>query len=454
MSARSLAPTGGATTGFHDIEWYADVPRSIGRQTVLGLLLLVVTFGGFSIWAFTAPLAAAIITQGSFVATGQNKIVQHFGGGIIKDLLVGEGDHVTAGQPLIRLDETAALANERQIYLRRMRLEAIVARLKTDVASETPIAFPPPFAAPLADADVQAIKESQETSLASTRAKLNSEVGLLRQNIASLDYRIAGYGEQTTALKRQLALLKEEFAGKNELFRNGLLRRTELAALQRAMADAEGQIGRLDGESGETRAQIDKLDQQITQARQTYRQQALDELQNAAGELDSVREQSVEARNVLQRTTVQAPASGTVVRMYYHSAGGVIESGKPIMEILPSDVPLIIETQIPRTDIDLVKVSEKASVRLTALNQRTTPILQGEVFYVSADAVQVQNGFENREIYLARVKLPASEIARVHGFVPTPGMPAEILIQTAERTFFAYLTKPIADSMSRAFNER
>ncbi|WP_152046240.1 HlyD family type I secretion periplasmic adaptor subunit [Aureimonas psammosilenae] len=439
---------------FHDIEWYAEVPRSIRKQAVAGIALMILTFGTFSVWAFTAPLAAAIIAQGSFVATGQNKIVQHFGGGIIKELLVNEGDRVGMGQALVRLDETAALANERQLYLRKARLEAVVARLRTDIAGDAPIAFPADIVDHLPDPDVVAIKESQEAILAATRVKLNGEVGLLKQNIASLDFRIKGYEDQATSLRRQLALLAEEFEGKNKLFRAGLLRRTEIAAIQRAMADAEGQIGRLAGEVGETQAQIAKLDQQIVQARQAYGQAALDELQRAEGDLDGVREQSVEARNVLDRTTVQAPVSGTVVRLHYHSAGGVIESGRPIMEILPSDVPLIIETQIPRTDIDLVKVSEKASVRLTALNQRTTPILEGEVFYVSADAVQVPSGFENREVYVARVKLPAAEIARVPGFVPTPGMPAEILIQTAERTFFNYITKPIADSMSRAFNEQ
>ena len=113
----------------HDLEWYGDVPRSIWKHTMIGILLLIVTFGGFGAWATTAPLAAAVIAQGSFVATGQNKIVQHFEGGIIKELLVSEGDEVVEDQPLVRLDETAALARERELFLRRTRLELIVARL-------------------------------------------------------------------------------------------------------------------------------------------------------------------------------------------------------------------------------------------------------------------------------------------------------------------------------------
>jgi HlyD family secretion protein len=166
-----------------------------------------------------------------------------------------------------------------------------------------------------------------------------------------------------------------------------------------------------------------------------------------------VREQSRAATNVLRRATINAPVSGTVVRLYYHTAGGVIESGKSIAEILPSDVPLIIEAQIPRTKIDAIRTGQEATVRLTALNQRTTPVLTGTVYYVSADALREQSVQEVREIYLARVRLSSSELARVHGFLPTPGMPAEVLIQTAERTFFDYLSKPIRDSMNRAFRE-
>src|SRR5690606_23557210 len=126
----------------HDIEWFAEVPRSIWRQTAIGLVLMSVTFGGFGTWALTAPLAAAVVAQGSFVATGQNKIIQHLEGGIIKDILVEEGDIVDAGQPLVLLDETAALVNQRQIMLRRGRLEGIVARLTAEAQGAEGIRFP------------------------------------------------------------------------------------------------------------------------------------------------------------------------------------------------------------------------------------------------------------------------------------------------------------------------
>ncbi|MBZ9604362.1 HlyD family efflux transporter periplasmic adaptor subunit [Phyllobacterium sp. KW56] len=176
-------------------------------------------------------------------------------------------------------------------------------------------------------------------------------------------------------------------------------------------------------------------------------------MQSAEAELDTIREQTRQAASVLDRTVVKAPVSGTVIRLYYHTSGGVIETGKPIVEILPTGVPLIIEAQIPRMQIDEVKEGQEAHVRLSGLNQRTTPIINGRVDYVSADSMADTTSAQKQDIYLARISIPANELARIRGFTPTPGMPADILIQTHERTFFEYLAKPVIDSMSRAFRE-
>lgn len=436
----------------HGGEWYSEVPRSIRRQTTIGVILLITVMGGFGVWAFTAPLAAAVIAQGSFVATGQNKIVQHLEGGIIDQILVNEGDRVTEGQPLVSLDKTAAQANQRQFYLRQVRLEAVVARLEAQARRKAMIVWPDSVSN-RDDEEIAQIVETQRLNFNAWTAKLDNDVGLLQQNIESLNFRSQGYDMQRVAMEKQLDILNSEYKAKKTLLDNGLIRATEIKSIERAIADAQGQIGRMKAEVDENGAQIAKTQQQIGQTENSYIQAALDELQRAQGELDSVREQSREAQNVLRRATIDAPVAGTVVRLYYHTSGGVIESGKSIMEILPADVPLILEVQIPRNQIDNVKVGEHATVRLTALSARTTPVLNGEVFYVSADSL-ASGTTGVKEVYLARVSISPDELAKVPGFHPTPGMPAEILVQTAERTFFSYLTKPIRDSMARAFMEK
>ncbi|KQZ27459.1 secretion protein HlyD [Mesorhizobium sp. Root552] len=437
----------------HDIEWYGDVPRSIRKHAMFGLLLVALAFGGFGTWAATAPLAAAVISAGSFVATGENKVVQHLEGGIIQELLVSEGDHVNAGQPLIRLDGIVAQVKERQLFLRQARLEANVARLQAQVAGSASVTFPQIIADNKGDSDIRSIIDGQLANFQTAKNRMDSEIGLLKQNIESLKFRMEGFERQKQSMIEQRAFLKDEYAGKMQLLSEGLIRKTEVNAIQRAMADADGQIGRLESEVSETQAQVQKFDQQIAQTVTELNQKSLDELQVAQGDLDAIREEARQAQNLLQRSTINAPVTGTVVRMYYHTSGGVIESGKKILEILPSDVPLIIETQIQRKDIDAVKPGQKATIRLVALNRRTTPVLNGDVYYVSADAL-ADTTMPNSEVYLARIKLSPTELARIPGFTATPGMPAEIMIETAERTFLDYLTKPIRESMARAFTER
>ena len=433
-------------------EWYADVPRSIHKQTIAGLVLVVVLCGGFSAWGAFAPLAAAVIAPGSFVATGENKIVQHLEGGIIKSLLVHEGDQVTVGQNMIELDTTSAGANARQLQLRSLRLEGIMARLQA--ASKGLDRYTPPASilAAITDPEVKAINDSQSDNFKSARTKLISQIQVLDQNILALQFQRDGSNAQIQSMQQQYDLLSEDYARQSKLLEGGLVTRSQVNVLQRAMADAQGSIARLHAESSSSDAQIQRLNREIAQARDVAQQAAADEMQTVEAEFDAVREQARQANSVLDRTMIKAPVSGTIVRMYYHTAGGVIESGKAILEILPSDVPLIIEAKIPRMQIDEVRKGQTASIRLSALNQRTTPILEGHVDYVSADSVK-ETGAAASESYIARVSISPDQLSRVQDFIPTPGMPAEILIQTHERTFFEYLTKPIADSMSRAFRE-
>lgn len=443
------------TARLHDIEWYSEVPRAIWKQTVAGMVLAGVAFGGFGTWAATAPLAAAVIAQGSFVATGRNKIVQHFEGGIIKELIVKEGDQVVKNQPVVRLDETAALSRKREIFLRRVRLEVTAARLSAQ-SENAEIMTVPDFVAEFKhDPDVAEIVLTQQLNFKAQRIKLSTEISLLKQNAKALEFRGDGYTNQKEAIARQVELLKEEYASKRKLLTKGLLRATEVRTLQRAIVDAEGQIGRLEAEIAETGAQLLKEQREVAQAEDNYREDALDRLQSIQGDRDAAREQSREADDVLRRATILAPVSGTVVRTYYHTTGGVIESGKGIMEILPAGVPLIIEAKISRNEIDNVKIGQTASVRLVALNQRTTPVLTGSVFYVSADALEDSKaGLTTHDVYIARINVSAEELGRVRGFSPHPGMPVEAMIQTHERTFLSYIVKPITDSMSRAFTER
>ncbi|KQO77615.1 HlyD family type I secretion periplasmic adaptor subunit [Rhizobium sp. Leaf262] len=435
-------------------EWYSEVPRSIRMYSITGLAVLFASFGGFGYWAGTAPLASAIIAQGSFVATGNNKIIQHLEGGIIKEMMVSEGDVVKEGDVLVVLDKTAALSNERMINLKRLRLETIVARLRAEAQGEKTFKVPDIVMAEASDADVNAIIQSQNVVFHSKQIKLEEQLNLVEKNIKSLEFRFIGYQGQKASFERQQSLLEQERDSKAKLAKDGVIRKTDMLALERAIADAMGDISRLDGEMNQSDAEIAKFRQEAVIAVNSNKQAALDALETAEADLDGVRQQLREAAQVLDRTVIRSPVNGTVIRSYYHTAGGVITTGKPIMEILPAHVPLILEAQVLRTSIDQLHEGQTAAIRLSALNRRTTPVLDGKVFYVSADSIEENAGMQVKDVYIVRVQISDEEIAKVHGFHPVPGMPADVLIQTSERTFIEYLTKPITDSMSRAFKER
>ncbi|AXI45668.1 HlyD family type I secretion periplasmic adaptor subunit [Sulfitobacter sp. SK012] len=443
-----------ATDNVHG-EWYADVPRSVRGFVIFGFLLMTTSMGGFGYWAFNAPLAAAVIAQGSFVATGSNKIIQHLEGGIIDQIMIKEGDFVNAGDTLLFLDETASLANERELFLRQMRLIATEARLLAEASAQDELRFPDVLLASRIDHEVATIIESQVTSFLVSQSTLRNNVSILRQNIEALTIRSGGYVQQLVSLKLQAEILQEEFEAKTTLLESGLVRRTELNTVRHAIAETDGKVARLEAEINEVREVKERYETEIENALGRSKQAAIDELSTIQAELDSIREQLRTASSVRARSEIRSPVSGTIVRLHYHTAGGVIESGRAIAEILPSDEPLIIEVQIPRTEIDTINTGLVSTVRLTALNQRTTPVLFGEVYYVSADSITERSAEgPDAEVYVARISIQPQELLRVPGFSPTPGMPAEIMIQTAERTFVDYITKPIRDSMIRAFREQ
>ncbi|MFN3348027.1 HlyD family type I secretion periplasmic adaptor subunit [Pseudorhodoplanes sp.] len=436
--------------------WYAGVPRSARIYTLFGTIVLAGTVLGFGVWGGTAPIAGAVVASGVFVVTGQNKIVQHLEGGVIREIAVQEGDRVQAQQVLITLDDTAPKAELRRLELRLTRLQAMAARLLAEMKEETNLEFPESILRAAQDPDIQPILESQKLTFEARRQSLNSEIATIEEGINALQERVEGAKLQMAGVREQLRLLAEEIEAKAHLVKSGFIRKPELLALQRAEANLQGELGRLQGELGDARERISRGREQIAAARKAAVKTAVEQLHDVRAELSDVRERIRTAQGVLDRIQIVAPVKGIVVKLRYHTPGGVIEAGKNIMEILPLQTEVIIEVRIRPQDIDHVKPGQHAMVRLTALNQRLTPMIGGRVVYVSADAVpDEKKGVQQAQsdIYLARIALNPQDAALIPDFTPTPGMPAEVYITTSERTFFEYLTRPIRDSMARAFRE-
>lgn len=435
-------------------DWYADVPRAVRAPTLAGILAMAISVLGFGLWSNTAMIAGAVVSSGAFVATGQNKIVQHLEGGVIRDILVHEGDIVEPGQALMQLDDTAPRAELDRLLLRHARAAAMEARLSAEIRDEAQLSLPPDLLPKRNDPDLASIVDAQQLTFEAWRKNLEAETSALRDGISALQERIRAGESQMHAVERQLQLITEELAGKAELLPNGLIRKSEVLALERAQANLQGEIGRLKGDMGDAKEQIARTQQQIVGTRTAAVKEAVEQLHQVRADLADLRERIRTQQGVLERINITAPVRGVVVKLRYHTAGGVIEPGKNVMEIVPIQEELIIEVRVRPQDIDHVKTGQEASVRLTALNRRVTPTLLGQVVYVSADALPDETqAYQAREVYVVRVRLNDNQPAIMRSFRPKPGMPAEVYIKTSERTFFEYLMQPLKDSMSRAFRE-
>jgi HlyD family type I secretion membrane fusion protein len=407
-----------------------------------------------------APLSSAVVASGAFVATGQNKQVQHLEGGIIRELLAKEGDVVEAGQILLRLDETSSRAKLRRLVVRQYRAMAMAARLEAESRSADKFEVPAALAREAeTDPAVRAIVGAQQAELKARQSSLVGQEEVFRKEIAGLLESIRGYQAQVNSNRARLVFFEEELKSKKSLLDQNLIRKSDVLSLQRAEASLAGELGELLARIGDAKERIARADQQIAQLRSTAVQKALEELRTAVSEYDDLEEQINAARDVLDRTEIRAPVRGVIVRLHYHTPGGVVAPGSVILDLLPISDELVIEARVDPNDITYIKEGQDALVRLTALNHRLTPMIAAKVLYISADTVseqRTQNGApaESKRVFIVRVRLEEGDThQKVDNFHPVPGMPAEIYIETGQRTFFTYLMRPVLDSFSRAFRE-
>jgi HlyD family type I secretion membrane fusion protein len=442
-------------------EWYRGVPLSAKWPIFTGLAMLVVWLGCFGVWAGVAPLNSAVVAPGTFVATGQNKLVQHFEGGIIREIAAKDGDVVEADQVLVRMDDTAANSKLRRLVIRKYRLLAMKARLQAEMSSSETIETPAAFSESARDPEIQAILERQRAELWARRASLVTQESVLAKQIAGLEESIRGYEAQVQSTKQRIALFAEELKDKNLLLGQQLVRKSDVLALRRSEASLGGELGEYLGRIADSKERIAQANERIAQLHSTALRDAIKELRETEAELDDIEEQIRAAQDVVNRVDVRSPVRGIVVKKNFHTPGGVVSPGAVILELLPISEERIIEAHVNPKDISHVSVGQEALVRLSALNQRVTPMVRASVIYVSADALseQVQvkadtRSDTRREFYMVRVGLDQGEILRrMPDFIPTPGMPADVYIKTGERTFFEYMMKPVFDSFSRAFRE-
>lgn len=423
--------------------------RAVAR---LGMFIALAFFAGFGAWAALAPLSSATIAPGQVKAEGDRRTVQHLEGGIVREFLVRDGDRVTAGQPLVRLDDTQAGASADLLTSQLDMLRASDARLTAEAAGSARLVFPPDLMARRQEPRVAEVLASQEAVFANRSAALANQIGVLSQRIEQSQAEIRSYQAQANSADRQLALTRDELNGVEQLLQRGYERRPRLLALQRQAAELQGNrdqqrelIVRAERAIAEAQAQIAAL--------RSDRQREIATDQNETqSRIAETQERLRAASDVRRRLDVVAPIDGVVANMRFFTVGAVVRPGEPILEIVPMNEALVVEAQVSPTDIENVSAGLRAEVRFLGLRRRVVPVLLGDVTYVAADvSVNERSG---NAFYKATVRIPPDQMRLLDGTILQPGMPTEVYIIAGERTMLGYIFQPVRDSFRRAFRER
>lgn len=429
-----------------------NIQFSDARQIILaGLIIIALFFGAGGLWAAVAELTGAVIAQGEVRVDSERKTVQHLEGGIIREILVRNGDRVQKGQPLIVLDPTRVAAAVEQLQVQVMALTLAEARLQAE-RDELAMPFWPERPEQISPQDFTDLRMAEEKVFLSRRQSLREQVGLLNKQIEQFYENISGLNERLHAEDLIIAALEEELAAKEALLVENYIDKSAVFTLRRSLAEHIGMKGQLRGTLAEVRGRIAEYELRIESVRTDMREEVaaqLSQVQQKLFDLKQELEPRLDARN---RLSVQAPVGGEVVALSVHSVGGVISPGQPLLDIVPEDNPLIIEAQVMVQDITHISRGQFADVQLMAFNQRTTPKIHGEVVYISADRLLQKTGYAEIPAYIVHIELDKQQLVD-NGLYLTAGMPATVFIRTEPRTFFDYLLEPLYANWERALRE-
>lgn len=431
----------------------ADRPEGLSGVVRAGYLVIAALILGFVLWSFLAPLGSAVNANGQVMVDGDHKTIQHLERGIVREILVKDGDKVAAGQVLVRLDDTQAKATLKSASDGHRAAEALVARLAAEQSLAPAVTFPDDLlAAAQSDRDVAKMIAGQTDTFAARHKELASQTDILNQRIAQAQAEIAGRQAQIAAQDQQTKLLAEELSGLNYLLAKGLVPKPQVLEKQRMQAEIAGQraenvaaIARAQQAIGENRMQIGEL-------RTALSNEAAAKFGDAQKDMFDAGQRVLAAQDVLDRTVIRAPEDGIIIQEKVHTPGGVVEAGGPLMDIVPESARAIVDVKIDVADITKVRDGLAAELRLVGYDQRTTPTVAGTVIWVSAD--RIEDDKQHTAYYDAHLAADPAALAALPDVSLHVGMPVEASIATGERTLLQYVMAPLGRVLARGMREK
>lgn len=418
---------------------------------ISGLLIIAVFFGLGGSWVTFAKIGGAVISPGEVRVDTERKTVAHLEGGIVHEILVRNGDHVSKGQPLLILESARVTASTDQIQLRLAAAQIDQARLSAEQTLAEVVDWPQiPTEVPQEKADE--LRSSAETVFLSNRRSLRNQTDLLIKQIDQLYVQIDSIDDQLVAEEQVVATLDEELTAKQALYAQQFIEKTQILLLQRNLADRRSRIANLRGSKAGLRERIAEFELRIQSLTAEYQQTAAAKLADTRKMIADLQQQLLPLKDARRRLEVVAPVAGEVVAMQVHSQGGVIQPGQPILDIVPEDSPLIVECNIQVKDITHIYQGQTADVQLVAFPTRTTPKIKAKVVYISADRLMKPTPYGEQPTYIVHVELDKAELEENNLYL-SAGMPAVVFINTEPRTVLDYALEPLMDNFDRALRE-
>lgn len=431
-----------------------DLPDQRARPTILvGMFVMFLLFGVVGLWAALAPLSTGAIAPGRVISESSSKTIQHLEGGIVKEILVKEGDKVKEGQVLVKLENVSAKSRNEQVRQQYIAAKAVEGRLIAERDNKSSVTFDPQLTALEAtDPKVKEALDTQRRLFETRKSALEGQISVLNQRAAQSGQEIAGLKEQAAAASEQIALLEQEINVVQGLLAAGNATKPRLLALQRQQAQLQGQRGQSLALASRAGQSVQEAKISIINTKNDMLNAVVKELKETQAQLAQLDEQSRASADVVKRIDITAPIAGTVTGLAIHTVGGVVAPGQTVMTLVPANDRLIVEAHVDPKDIDVVHTGLKAQVRITAFKSRYFRPVEGTVINVSADRFDDP---QTRESYFtARVEIPSEAMKEFGDVKLTPGMGAEVLIVTGKRTMLSYVLQPIRDSFGHAFHDQ
>ena len=424
-------------------------PRRIIRQ---GILVVVLFFGALGLWSVFGHISGAVVAPGKIKIETERKTVQHLEGGIVDAILVREGEEVRAGQPLIILESVQIDANASMLQKQLVAQSAAQIRLTAEKDLKDALQWPEDLRRLAENSHSADVLDNEERIFTARRDALNAQISLLNTQLAQLDAQVAGFDDQVKAEQAIIGTLNEELRAKRQLYKERYLEKSQILELERTLASHQGNRGRLKQSIAEAKQRAAELNLRIEDVKVRFVEEATSALGKLENDIIQTRERIRALKVAKKRLQIVAPVSGKVVDLKVHSKGGVVRPGEPLMDIVPHDNPLIVESHVPVNKITEVYIGQDALVQLDAFDTRLVPHMPGKVTYISADRLEERTGAGVMPYYLCYVEIDPKALTDAQLYL-SPGMPATVFITTKQRTVLYYMMEPLIKNWDRALRE-